>query len=119
MLLNQLGLNRGVPEKLLAATDTILTSIVELGRQSAAVDLKAVEPYLGYYERGYSLVREGRQVQIRLGPRVWPLRQTGDGGYVIAHGVLLRNPVKLSRGVDGTPQVEIVGFETLRRNTAT
>jgi hypothetical protein len=36
----------------------------------------------------------------------------------MAHGFMLKTPVKLSRGVDGTPQVEIVGWETLRRNTA-
>ena len=44
----------------------------------------------------------------------------GPGGYVIAHSVgpVLRKRVKLSRGVDGTPQVEIVDVETLRRNAA-
>jgi len=120
LLLNQLGINRGVPDKVLAFNDGLLSGIVEVGRESAKVDLKAITPYLGFYERGYTLERDGGGVQIRLGPRFWPLRQTGDGGYVIAHapGVLLRNRVKLSRGVDGTPQVEIVGWETLRRNTA-
>jgi hypothetical protein len=117
LLLNELGINRGVPGKALAFNDGLLRGIVEVGRQSAKVDLKAITPYFGFYERGYTLERDGGGVQLRLGPRVWPLRQTGDGGYVMAHGFLLRNPVKLSRGVDGTPQVEIVGFERLRRIT--
>jgi CubicO group peptidase (beta-lactamase class C family) len=118
LLLNELGINRGVPDKALAFNDAHLSGIVELGRQSGTVDLKAVTPHLGFYERGYSLEREGGDVQLRLGSRVWPLRQTSDGGYVMAHGFMLKTPVKLSRGVDGTPQVEIVGWETLRRNTA-
>lgn len=118
LLLNQLGLNRGVPDKVLAFNDSLLSGIVELGQQSAKVDLQAVTPYLGFYERGYTLEREGGDVQLRLGPRIWPLRQTGDGAYVVTHGFLLKTPVKLSRGVDGTPQVEIVGWETVRRNTA-
>ena len=120
LLLNQLGLNLGAPEKALAAVDKRLNSLAELRKQSTAVDLKAVEPYLGYYERGYTLIRQGREVQIRLASRVWPLRQTGDGQYIIAHSIspLLGNPIKLSRGLDGMPQLEIVGYETVRRNTA-
>ena len=120
LLLNQLGLNLGAPAKALAGMDKRLSALAELRKQSTAVDLKAVDPYLGYYERGYSLIRQGREVQIRLASRVWPLRQTGDGQYIIAHSLspILGNPIKLSRGIDGTPQLEIVGYETVRRNTA-
>src|SRR3954469_4692234 len=83
--------------------------------QSRAVDLKQVAPYLGYYERGYSLQRDGREVQLRLASRAWPLRQMPDGSYLISYGILRGNPVRLAREADGTPHIEIVGFETVRR----
>jgi CubicO group peptidase (beta-lactamase class C family) len=116
VLLDQLlGLNPGVPDAIVAAGDAALAALASLDRQSRAVDLKPVAPYLGYYERGYSLQREGREVQLRLASRVWPLVQMPDGSYLVSHGILRGNPVRLARAADGTPHIEIVGFETVRR----
>ena len=116
VLLDQLlGLNPGVPEAIVAAGDAALATLASVERQSGPVALKAVAPYLGYYERGYSLQREGREVQLRLASRVWPSVQMPDGSYLVSHGILRGNAVRLTRGADGTPHIEIVGFETVRR----
>ena len=93
------------------------TSDADAGKDAKPVDLKAVAPYLGYYEGGYSLVREGRDLQLRIGPRVFPLQVTPDGSYVMSAGFMVGVGVKLALERDGTPHVEIVGVETVRRNT--
>lgn len=67
VLLNErFGLNLGVPDKVLAGTDSILDALAQRGRgrQAKAVDFKAVAPFLSYYEDGYRLVREGRDLQL-------------------------------------------------------
>ncbi|MEP6649319.1 MAG: hypothetical protein ABJA74_05320 [Lapillicoccus sp.] len=85
VLLNQrLSLNLAVPGKALAANASAFDQLRQLSRQAKTVDLGKVDRYFGNYESGYSLVRDGRDVQLRIGPRVLPLqglpdRQLRDG----------------------------------------
>ena len=92
-----------------------LDAVRQLGRQAAPVDLAAVEPYLGQYEGGYSLVREGRELQLRISSRVMPLQVMPDGSYVMSGGFMLGVGVNLALESDGVPHVEIVDVETVRR----
>jgi CubicO group peptidase (beta-lactamase class C family) len=118
VLLNQvLGLNVGMPTKALAYSDANLDRLARLGDQAERLDVRAVTPFLGYYEEGYSLVREGQQLILRLGSREWPLERMPDGGYVIAVGPSVTTSVKLARDADGTPHLELEGLETVRRTT--
>ena len=118
VLLNQrLGLNLGVPARVLDFSDSTLETRRRLGRQARPVNVEALASYLGHYERGYSLVLEGRGLQLRLGPRVWPLLRMPDGSYVVSEGVLATTTVNLAIEADGVPHLEIVGFETVRRTT--
>ncbi len=118
LLSEQLGLNVGVPDKVLAADAAALDEVRQLGRQAGPVDMAEVEPYLGHYEGGYSLVREGRQLQLRISSRVMPLEVMADGSYVMSGGFMLGVPVNLAIESDGVPHVEIVGAETVRRTIA-
>jgi hypothetical protein len=86
-----------------------------VGRDSRPVDPSIVEPFLGYYEGGYRLVFANHQLSARLGPRVLPLQALRSGGYVISGGAYPQNPVNLTRDLDGTPRMELVGLETVRR----
>ena len=115
LLSEQLALNVGVPDKVLAADAAALDAVRQLGRQAAPVDLAAVEPYLGQYEGGYSLVREGRELQLRISSRVMPLQVMPDGSYVMSGGFMLGVGVNLALESDGVPHVEIVDVETVRR----
>ena len=81
------------------------------------MDLKQLEPHLGYYEGGWSLEREGREVQMRIGPRVIPLQVMLDGSYLMASGTLVGGTVRLANEADGTPHIELTGIETVRRTT--
>ncbi len=117
VLVNQtLGLDRGVPARVLDLAGSALTDLAQLGR-TASADFTAVSPYLGHYESGYSLVREGRDLQLRLGPRVLPLLRMPDGSYVMTAGPHLRTAVHLALETDGTPHIELVGLEAVRRTT--
>ena len=81
------------------------------------MDLAEVEPYLGQYEGGYSLVRAGRELQLRISSRVMPLQVMPDGSYVMSGGFMLGVGVNLALESDGVPHVEIVDVETVRRTT--
>lgn len=116
LLLNQqLGLNMGVPAKALEFSDAGIAGLEQIGRQARSVDFRAVAPYLGYYADGYALAREGGELVLRITSRVMPLRAMPDGTYVIVGGLILGTRVKLARDADGTPHIEIVGVQTVRR----
>jgi CubicO group peptidase (beta-lactamase class C family) len=117
LLSTRFGVDPGLPQQVAGANAARLAHLAELGRQSAPVDLKRLEPYLGYYEGGWSLVREGRELQMRIGPRVIPLEAMPDGSYVMAGGTLVGDTVRLAREADGTPHLELTGIETVRRTT--
>jgi CubicO group peptidase (beta-lactamase class C family) len=117
LLSQRLHLNVGVPEKVLALTDTAVATLSDLGRQAQKVDRKVVEPYLGRYERGYSLERVGSDLLLRLLQRDWPLEVMPDGTYVVTEGILRGVTVRLAREADGVPHIEIAGMETVRRTT--
>ncbi|MEU9137736.1 hypothetical protein AB0D33_17510 [Streptomyces sp. NPDC048404] len=44
-----------------------------------------------------------------------PLGVLPDGSHVVTGGPLVENKVLLTRDVDDTPRIEVVGFETVRR----
>ncbi|MEP6631909.1 MAG: serine hydrolase domain-containing protein [Lapillicoccus sp.] len=117
LLSQRFGGNPDLPEQVVAASADRLAHLADLGRQSTAVDLKRLEPYLGYYEGGWSLVREGREIQMRIGPRVIPLQVMPDGSYVMAGGTLVGETVRLAKEADGTAHLELSGIETVRRTT--
>jgi CubicO group peptidase (beta-lactamase class C family) len=114
LLSQRFGLNVGVPAKVDEAYRTALGDLRKLGRRARPVDPHAVAPFLGYYEGGYRLLLEGRDLRIRQGSRIMPLRAL-DGGYVMSGGFLVGTRVKLERDSDGVRRMELVGFETVRR----
>lgn len=115
LLSQRLGLNRGVPEKVLDAYEAASSQLLELGSQARPVKTDAVAPYLGHYEGGYRMLRRGRGLQVRHGPRVMPLMAMPDGSYIMSGGLLVGNPVELAVEADGVPHLELVDLETVRR----
>ncbi|MEP6630244.1 MAG: serine hydrolase domain-containing protein [Lapillicoccus sp.] len=117
LLSDRLGLNGAGRAATLASAAGSLATLAELGRQARAVDGKAIEPWLGHYEGGWSVVREGAELQLRIGPRVIPLSVMTDGTYVMAGGPNVGARIRLAREADGTPHIELPGVETVRRTT--
>jgi hypothetical protein len=117
LLSQRLGINPAGPQGVLDSNVTRLATLADLDRRARPVDLKQTEPYLGYYEGGWSLVRQGRELQLRIAPRVYPLQVLPDGSYVVSGGSGTTIPVKLAIEADGTPHIEIPSVETVRRTT--
>ena len=117
VLSERFGLNVGVPEKVLATEASALDDLRTLGSKAKPVSFSVVAPHLGYYEGGYSLVREGRDVVLHNSSRAVPLQVMPEGSYVMSEGFMVGAAVKLARETDGTPHIEIVGIETVRRTT--
>jgi len=46
-----------------------------------------------------------------------PLNVMPDGSYVVAAGAWVTMSVRLDREADGTPNLELVGYEKVRRTT--
>jgi CubicO group peptidase (beta-lactamase class C family) len=115
LLLDQrFGLNPGVADKALAASDAGLATLARVGRQARPVDPRVVEPFLGFYEHDYTLVREGGRLQLLIGPRRLSLAAMPDGSYVVSDGLLPANRLNLTVDRNGHRQIEFVGFETVR-----
>lgn len=115
LLSQRFGLNVGVPTKVDDAYQAAISDLRGLGRLARPVDPHAVAPFLGYYEGGYRLVLDNRDLRILLGPRVMPVRAMSDGGYIMSGGLVVGTRVVLDRDSDGVPRMELVGLETVRR----
>ncbi len=105
----------GIADQALAAGDTRLDQLAQLGRQPRPVDPRVVEPYLGFYEHDYSLVRDGGHLLLLVGPRRLRLDAMPDGSYVVSEGAVPGTPVKLSLDQYGHRRLEFVGFEKVRQ----
>jgi hypothetical protein len=117
LLADRVGLSAAAPQTVLNSGIQVRTDVENVGRQARPVDLRTVEPWLGHYEGGWSLARDGRAVSLYRGPRVVPLQVMPDGSYVISAGAWVGAGVRLDRDAGGTPRLEIVDFETVRRTT--
>jgi CubicO group peptidase (beta-lactamase class C family) len=113
LLEQRFGLVPGAAEKAVATGEAQLAALTALRAGTVAVDVKAVQPYLGFYENGYRLVREQGTLQILVGPRCWPLAAHRDGGYVTSEGAAPGTKVTLTTTTDGRRRMEIDGFETV------
>lgn len=93
----------------------------KLNKQAALarpVDPKAIAPYLGYYEKGWSLVfDETGALYLRQSSRSLRILGMPDGSYVLAGGVLPGNGVSFTRDSAGMPEMTIERIETIRWTT--
>ncbi len=115
LLSQRFGLNVGVPTKVDDAYQAAISDLRRLGRLARPVDPHAVAPFLGYYEGGYRLALDNRDLRILLGARVMPVRAMSDGGYIMSGGLVVGTRVVLDRDSDGVSRMELVGLETVRR----
>ena len=115
LISHRFGLNVGANEKIEAAYDETMAKLRETWDQTAPIDRAAIAPFAGYYEGGYRLVVDGPSAEIRIGPRVMPLRVLPDGVYVTTSGLMPGLRVHLRRGADGLSSMEIEDVETVSR----
>jgi hypothetical protein len=98
-----------------AAYEQAVRDLTALGDQAERVNRREVEPFVGYYEGGYEVHLNGRDLSVRLGSRVLPLLAMPDGGYIVSDSLVVGLRVNLVRDADNVPRMELVGLETVRR----
>ena len=114
LLSSRFGLNRGANPAVVDAYRAAADGLDQLAAQADPVDPAAVAPYLGHYEKGWSLgfAADG-SLRLRLGPRSFRMMAMPDGSYVMASGYALGQPVDLTRDENGMPRLAIRDFETV------
>ncbi len=114
LLEQRLGLNPGAADKAVATGEAQRAALTALQGDTVTVDVKAVQPYLGFYENGYRLVREQGTLALLVGPRRWPLAARRGGGYVTSEAGAPGTKVTLTTTADGRRRrMELDGFETV------
>ena len=72
-------------------------------------------PYLGHYEKGWSLAFDAEgALRLRQSSRAIRIMAMDDGSYVMAGGVLPGQAIRLSRDGAGMPRLAIQDVETVR-----
>lgn len=118
LLETQFELNRGAADAAVAQYQTGAQGLADLAAQAEPVDESVIAPWLGFYERGWSLAFEADgDLRLRQSSRSIPLLAMPDGSYVMASGVAPGSMVQFSRDASGMPVMGIVGLETVRWTT--
>jgi CubicO group peptidase (beta-lactamase class C family) len=114
LLSSRFGLNWGANPAVVDAYRAAADGLDQLAAQADPVDPAAAAPYLGHYEKGWSLgfAADG-SLRLRLGPRSFRMMAMPDGSYVMASGYALGQPVDLTRDENGMPRLAIRDFETV------
>ena len=115
LLSAQFGLNVGANETVVAQYQTAEQHLIDLAAQAEPVDPNTVGPYLGFYEKGWSLAFDADgTLLLRQSSRAIPLLAMPNGDYVMAGGVLPGNAVRFSEDGSGMRWLEIQDIETVR-----
>jgi len=102
LLSSRFGFNEGVNDKILAQIQAAAKTTQDTAAQATAVDPTAIEPFLGFYERGYGLsFDDAGALRLRQNARSIRLMAMPDGSYVMAGGYLAGLPVTFSIDDDG------------------
>lgn len=119
LLLNtRFGLNEGSADAIVAHYLGAAQALDDLAAQAGPVDETVVAPWLGHYERGWSVTLDAEgSLYLRQSSRAISLLAMPDGSYVMAGGLVPGGTVHFSHDEDGMPRLEIEGFETMRWTT--
>jgi CubicO group peptidase (beta-lactamase class C family) len=106
------------------ANDALVAAVLEADQQrqvmiasASAVNDEKISPYLGFYERGYSLMFDDQDaLWLHFGRRSFRIMALPDNSYVFASGLFAGLPVnlKFSTDVNGDAWMEITQLETVR-----
>ena len=109
------GLNRGANDAIVAQYRDAAQGLDDMAAQALPVDPAQVAPYLGHYEKGWSLAFDAEgALRLRQSSRAIRVMAMPDGSYVMAGGVLPGQAIRLSRDGAGMPRLAIQDVETVR-----
>jgi CubicO group peptidase (beta-lactamase class C family) len=109
------GLNRGANAAVIAQYQDTAQQLDDLARQALPVNPTEVAPYLGHYEKGWSLAFDGDGwLRLRQSSRAIRVMAMPDGSYVMAGGFSAGLPLRLFRDENGAPWLDIPDVERVR-----
>jgi len=115
LLETRFGLNRGANAVLIAQYQDTARQLDDLATQSLPVDPVEVAPYLGHYEKGWSLAFDGDgSLRLRQSSRAIRVMAMPDGSYVMAGGFSAGLPLRFFRDENGMPWLDIPDVERVR-----
>ena len=115
LLETRFGLNRGANAALIAQYQDAAQQLDDLARQALPVDPVEVAPYLGHYEKGWSLAFDpDGTLRLRQSSRAIRVMAMPDGGYVMAGGFSAGLPLRFFRDENGMPWLDIPDVERVR-----
>ena len=115
LLETRFGLNRGANAALIAQYQDTARQLGEVAAQALPVDPTEVAPYLGHYEKGWSLAFDpDGSLRLRQSSRSIRVMAMPDGSYVMAGGFSAGLPLRLFRDENGAPWLDIPDVERVR-----
>ncbi|MGI8485133.1 MAG: serine hydrolase domain-containing protein, partial [Thermomicrobiales bacterium] len=114
LLGGRFGYNKGINDVIVSQYKDATKQLTDLAAQTGPVDPAAIAPYLGFYQRGYSLAFDERgALRVRQSARSIRLLALPDGGYVMASGIAIGVIVNFSQDRGGMRWMEITDIETV------
>jgi CubicO group peptidase (beta-lactamase class C family) len=109
------GLNRGANAAVIAQYQDTAQQLDDLARQALPVNPTEVAPYLGHYEKGWSLAFDSDgSLRLLQSSRAIRVMAMPDGSYVMAGGFSAGLPLHLFRDENGVPWLDIPDVERVR-----
>lgn len=115
LLENRFGLNRGANTPLIAQYQDAARTLDDIAAQALPVDPVAVAPYLGHYEKGWSLAFDpDGALRLRQSSRAIRVMAMPDGSYVMAGGFAAGLPIQLLHDENDVPWLNLPQLERVR-----
>ncbi len=114
LLESRFGLNQGANAAVVAQYQDAARRLDDIAAQALPVDPVTVAPYLGHYEKGWSLAFDpDGSLRLRQSSRSIRVMAMPDGSFVMAGGFAAGFPIRLFRD-DDVPWLDLVGLERVR-----
>jgi CubicO group peptidase (beta-lactamase class C family) len=109
------GLNRGANAALIAQYQDVAQQLDEIAAKALPVDPAEIAPYLGHYEKGWSLAFDpDGALRLRQSSRAIRVMAMPDGNYAMAGGFAAGLPLRLFRDENDVPWLDIPDIERVR-----
>ena len=115
LLETRFSLNQGANAALVAQYQDTAQQLDELAKQAVPVNPTGIAPYLGHYEKGWSLAFDGDgSLRLRQSSRAIRVMAMPDGSYVMAGGFAAGIPIRFFRDENDMPWLDILGADRVR-----
>lgn len=109
------GLNRGANAAIISQYQDAARHLDAVAAEALPVDPAEIAPFLGYYEKGWSLAFDSDgALRLRQSSRAIRVMAMPDGGYAMAGGFAAGLPLRFFHDENGMPWLDIPDLERVR-----